>query len=155
MPLSEVLVGNQLIPFPPRDMVLLYAKVPAFTLQMSQTLATSTMSPALARGTPAIVFFCVSLVHPKKGAIRWMDEILHHFGNHGKPLFVGIYKGFIRNQGFLYRWCEMHFEDPSTGNVRTRSLARSEVPLIEPFASEWYVSLCADSACVLAICRHR
>ena len=32
--------------------------------------------------------------------IPQMDEILHHLGNHGKPLSVGIYRGIII-PGFL------------------------------------------------------
>ena len=32
------------------------------------------------------------------------------FGNHGKPVFVGIYQGIII-PGFL-RWCEMDFVHP-------------------------------------------
>ena len=35
--------------------------------------------------------------------ILWMDEILHHLRNHGKPLFVGIYMGIIILG--LLRWC--------------------------------------------------
>ena len=34
-----------------------------------------------------------------------MDKILHQKGNHGKPFFVGIYRGIIL-PGSL-RWCKM------------------------------------------------
>ena len=37
--------------------------------------------------------------------LQWMDEILHHLRNHGKPQFVGSYSGII-TPGFL-RWCRI------------------------------------------------
>ena len=36
-------------------------------------------------------------------------SISHRVGNHGEPLFMGIYRGFII-PGFL--WCEMDFVHP-------------------------------------------
>ena len=37
--------------------------------------------------------------------LLWINKILHHFENMGKPLFVGIYRG-IFIPGFL-RWCRI------------------------------------------------
>ena len=37
--------------------------------------------------------------------ILWMDKILHHLRNHGKPLLVGVYRGIVI-PGIL-RWCRI------------------------------------------------
>ena len=47
--------------------------------------------------------------------LLWMDEILHHLETIKKPLFMGIYRGFII-PGFL-RWCEMDFVHPQYGGT--------------------------------------
>ena len=54
--------------------------------------------------TPAEINLCS--VHMPM--ILWMDEILHHPRNHGKPRFVGISRGIII-PGFLW-WCGVHME---------------------------------------------
>ena len=44
--------------------------------------------------------------------ILWMaaKSISHHLRNHGKPLFVGIYRGIIIP--VFHMWCEMDFVHP-------------------------------------------
>ena len=49
--------------------------------------------------------------------ILWIDEI--HFAPRNETMFetitiVGIYSEHIRNQAFLYRWCEKRISQPST-----------------------------------------
>ena len=85
---------------------------------------------------------------PRKHFLLWMDVILHHLktmGNHGRPLFIGIYRGFII-PGIL-RWCEMDFVhsmnpreairlfSPRRGSSRALELRESGGP-----ASGWRVA---------------
>ena len=48
----------------------------------------------------------------------WMDEILHHLRNHGKPLFVGILPGESPFHSFFpFRWCDTDFLHPQYGKM--------------------------------------